>query len=36
MNDQWIVAFCDDEAVAYAEPMAARQALPGGAQHNWT
>lgn len=36
MNDQWIMAFCDDEAIAYGDPMAARQALPGGAQINWT
>jgi hypothetical protein len=36
MNDDWIVAFCDAANFAYDQPLAARQALPGGAQINWT
>ena len=36
LNDDWIVAFCDASALAYDQLNAARQALPGGAQINWT
>ena len=36
LNDDWIVAFCDAGGFAYDQPQAARQALPGGAQINWT
>ncbi len=36
MDDAWIVAFCDAEGLAYEAPLAARQALPGGAQTHWT
>ena len=36
MDDKWVVQFCDEYAIAYEHPMAARQALPGGAQVNWT
>ncbi|MDC0736690.1 DUF3572 domain-containing protein [Cognatishimia sp. SS12] len=36
MDDAWVVAFCDSAGLDYAHPMAARQALPGGAQVNWT
>ena len=36
LNDGWIVAFCDASGLAYDQPNAARQALPGGAQVNWT
>lgn len=36
MDDAWVVAFCDAEELAYTEPMAARQALPGGAETHWT
>lgn len=36
MDDQWVVSFCDVLNVEYTAPMAARQALPGGEQVNWT
>lgn len=36
MDDAWIVAFCDSAGLAYEAPLAARQALPGGAQIHWT
>ncbi len=36
MDDAWVVAFCDAEGLDYQEPLAARHALPGGAQMNWT
>lgn len=36
MDDAWVVAFCDDAGIAYALPMQARAALPGGGQVNWT
>jgi hypothetical protein len=35
-DDAWVVAFCDDAGLAYTQPMAAREALPGGAQTHWT
>ncbi len=36
MDDAWLVAFCDSAGLAYQDPMAARQALPGGALPDWT
>ncbi|MDV7144234.1 DUF3572 domain-containing protein [Tropicimonas sp. TH_r6] len=36
MDDSWIMAFCESEGLKYEEPMAARQALPGGNMPNWT
>lgn len=36
MDDAWVVAFCDSHGLDYQVPMSARQALPGGAQTNWT
>lgn len=35
-DDQWVIGFCDTEGLVYTDPMMARQALPGGAQVNWT
>lgn len=36
MDDAWVVDFCDNVGLGYEIPMRARQALPGGAQMNWT
>ncbi|UWR23503.1 DUF3572 domain-containing protein [Sulfitobacter sp. S190] len=36
MDDAWVVAFCDQAGIAYERVAQARQALPGGAQVNWT
>ena len=36
MDDAWVVSFCDTIGLDYTQPMIARQALPGGAQMNWT
>ncbi|WP_370401063.1 DUF3572 domain-containing protein [Sulfitobacter sp. JB4-11] len=36
MDDAWVIGFCDDHALPYESVMAARAALPGGAQVNWT
>ncbi len=36
MDDAWVVAFCDANALSYEIPMQARMALPGGAQTHWT
>lgn len=36
MDDQWVIAFCDQHQLDYTAPMMARQALPGGAEVNWT
>lgn len=36
MDDTWVMAFCDAEGLAYDQPMAARQALPGGGDMHWT
>lgn len=36
MDDAWVVEFCDTQGLAYDQLMRARQALPGGAQINWT
>lgn len=36
MDDAWVMAFCDSEAIPYDRMMQARAALPGGAQVHWT
>ncbi len=36
MDDAWVIAFCDSAHIPYDRVMAARVALPGGAQVNWT
>lgn len=36
MDDAWIVAFCEAQAIDPQLPMQARAALPGGEQVNWT
>jgi len=36
MDDRWVMGFCDAAGYGYDEPLRARQALPGGAQINWT
>jgi len=36
MDDNWVIACCDVLGVPYESLMQARQALPGGAQINWT
>ncbi len=36
MDDAWVVAFCDEQAVPYDSLMQARANLPGGAQVHWT
>ena len=36
MDDAWITAFCDAEALSYTAPMEARAALPGGEAVHWT
>lgn len=36
MDDSWVAGFCDAAGLDYAAPLAARQALPGGALPNWT
>lgn len=35
-EDRWLIAFCDAVGQPYTAPMAARAALPGGAQWHWT
>ena len=35
-DDRWVVDFCDAEGHPYTAPQAARAALPGGAEMNWT
>lgn len=35
-DDAWVVAFCDANDFDYFAPLAARQALPGGARMHWT
>lgn len=35
-DDRWVVAFCDASGHPYTAPQAARAALPGGADVNWT
>lgn len=36
MDDAWVIDFCDTVQSPYERIMQARQALPGGAQVNWT
>ena len=36
MDDAWVIAFCDQHALLYTAPQAARAALPGGAPIHWT
>ena len=36
MDDRWVIAFCDAHGHPYTAPQAARAALPGGAEMNWT
>ena len=36
MNVAWVVAFCDSAGLGYDAPLAARRALPGGGEVNWT
>jgi len=36
MDDAWVVAFCDANAVKYEEPLMARYALPGAEVVHWT
>lgn len=36
LDDAWVVAFCDEAALPYDRLLAARAALPGGEQVNWT
>lgn len=36
MDDAWVVAFCDQAKLPYDHLLAARAALPGGAEVNWT
>ncbi len=36
MDDTWVMEFCDAVSLPYQAPMQARQALPGGAEVNWT
>ena len=35
-DDRWVGAFCDAGGHPYTAPQAARAALPGGAEINWT
>lgn len=36
MDDAWVVALCDAQTWRYEDLAAARAALPGGSQVNWT
>ncbi len=36
LDDAWVRAFCDAAGRDYADPRAARRALPGGAEVHWT
>lgn len=36
MDDAWVRQFCEVQGLRPETPMAARMALPGGAQVNWT
>ena len=36
MDDASVIAFCEAEGYAYTAPLAARSALPGGAERHWT
>lgn len=35
-DDRWVISFCDAARQPYTAPQAARAALPGGAETNWT
>lgn len=35
-DDAWVIAFCEAAGLAFDAPLAARRALPGGAEINWT
>ncbi|WP_210526999.1 DUF3572 domain-containing protein [Rubellimicrobium arenae] len=35
MEDRWIRRFCDDQGLAYEEPMRALMALPGQQRSEW-
>ncbi|MCA0042997.1 DUF3572 domain-containing protein [Celeribacter litoreus] len=36
MDDAWVQSCAEDTGLAPEDPMRARQALPGGAEINWT
>lgn len=36
MDDATVIRFCDAAGYAYTDPLAARHALPGGAETHWT
>lgn len=36
MDDEWVVACCDAQAIPYERLMQARALLPGGDSMNWT
>ncbi|TMV08013.1 DUF3572 family protein [Ruegeria sediminis] len=36
LDDAWVVAFCDANAVPYELPLQARAMLPGGGEVHWT
>lgn len=36
LDDAWVMEACDAQGLRYDSVMTARQALPGGAQVNWT
>lgn len=36
MDDNWVMAFCDAQGLAYDMPLRARYALPGAEQVHWT
>lgn len=36
MDDEWIIAFCDQAELGYDMPLRARYALPGAAEMHWT
>lgn len=36
MDDAWVIGFCTDAGLPFDRPVAARAALPGGAQTHWT
>lgn len=35
MDDAWVIAFCDEQGIAYDQPMQARAVL-GGDEMHWT
>lgn len=36
MDDDWVIAFCDDNGLKYEEPLSARYSLPGAQAVHWT